>query len=501
MKSVRHPSSPCVARDQRHGRHLGFAAVALAEASLLLGCAAGPDFVSPAQPDVAQYTAQALPTSTASAATALGSSQHFSAQADTQARWWRTFGSPRLDTLIEQALAANPALASAQARLRQAEETHAAQAGSTLYPRLQAGAGAQRQQPGVAGMSLPGTQQAPAATQYNLTLGAHYRLDLSGGNRRALEALAARADHQRFEFESARLALAGSIFATAVEQARLAGQIAVTEEIAKAQEEQVMLAGERVRLGHAAPREVMALTTQLEQSRASLPALRKQHVQTVHRLAVLAGVPPAASDLPRFTLEDFVLPSDLPHVLPSALVQRRPDIRAAEALMHAANAEYGVAVASMYPQVDLSASLGTQALSAGSLFGGGSAVWALIAQLTQPLFDAGLPARKRASMAAFEAAAANYRSVVLESLREVADLLKSLEHDAQALRAYAVASEAARDALQTTRAQHRLGAASYLELLVASEQWHQTRLQVLSAQGQRLLATAALYRAIGGGLA
>lgn len=113
---------------------------------------------------------------------------------------------------------------------------------------------------------------------------------------------------------------------------------------------------------------------------------------------------------------------------------RRPDIQAAEALLHVATAEYGVAVASLYPQLDLSASLGSQTLTTGALFGGGSSVWNLMAQLTQPLLDPGLPARKRASLAALDAAAANYQGIVLDALRDVADVLRALDHDAQSQR-------------------------------------------------------------------
>lgn len=487
-----------MANGKRPRGHLRLAAGALAASFLLLGCAAGPDFVSPAAPDVTSYVAQPLTGRTVSAETALGTSQYFSADATPDARWWRAFGSSRLDALIEQALGASPTLAAAEARRRQAEEAHAAQAGSTRYPRVQGEVGAQRQRPGAGGSGLADAPQARTTTQLNATLGVQYQLDLSGGNRRALEALAARSDHRRFELEGVQLALAGSIVATAFEQARLAGQIAVTGEIIEAQQEQVNLTRERVRLGHVAPRELMALSTQLEQSRGSLPALRKQHEQAGNRLAVLAGRAPAAGGLPQFTLDDFLLPAELPYALPSELVRRRPDIRAAEALMHAANAEYGVAIASMYPQLALSASLGSQALATGSLFGGASAVWALVAQLTQPLFDAGLPAKKRASLAALDAAAANYRSVVLDSLREVADVLQSLDHDAQTLRSFAVATDAAQGSLQATHAQYRLGAASYLDLLIAYQQWQQSKLQLVSAQSQRLLTTATLYQAIGG---
>lgn len=483
-----------MASEQPH-RRMARARLAAVAAAFLAGCAAGPDFVRPAAPDVPAYTASPLPQATASADAPLGQAQRFTLTTSVDTAWWHAFGSPRLDALVDQALRASPTLAAAEARMRQAREAQAAQDGSTRYPTAQAGAGAQRQR---ASGATAATAVGGTFTQYDAGVDIRYRLDVSGGDRRALEALAARTDHRGFEFEGAQLALAGSIVATAIRQARIAGQIGVTEDILKAQEDQLTLTRERVRLGNVEYRELLPLIAQLEQLRAGLSALHKQHDETGHLLAVLAGRAPGAGGLPRFTLDDFMLPPELPYVLPSELVRRRPDIRAAEALLQAANADYGVAVASLYPRIDLSANLASQALSAGSLFGAGSAAWGLVAQLTQPLFDAGLPARKRASLAAFDAAAGNYRSVVLESLREVADVLRAVEHDAMALRSLAAAADAARRSFEAVQNRYALGVASYVELTIAYQQWQQTRLDMVSAQSQRLLDTATLYQASGG---
>jgi NodT family efflux transporter outer membrane factor (OMF) lipoprotein len=472
------------------------AVTAVILAGLLAGCAAGPDFERPAAPDVAGYTAGPLSARTVSAPTALGDAQHFSAGTSVDTQWWRSLGSSRLDALIEQALLSSPTLAAARATLRQAQETYSAQAGSTLYPKIDASVGAQgqRQNPSALGQS----GSANEFGLYNASLGVHYQLDLAGGNRRALEALAARAEYRRYELEGARLTLAANIVTTAITEARLAGQIRSTEAMLRAQDEQLHLTGERVRLGQAAPADVLPLQTQVEQTRAGLPLLRKQRQQNQHLMALLAGRAPGAGGLPTFALEEFTLPADLPLVLPSELVRRRPDIQAAEALLHAANAEYGVAVAKMYPQINISASLGSQALSAGALFGGGSAVWSLVGQLTQPLFDRGLPAQKRASLAAFDAAAANYQSVVLESFRDVADILRAVENDAETMAALAAADAAAQGSLQSVQRRYTLGAASYVELLIAQETSQQTSINLIGSQAQRLVDSAALYQAMGG---
>lgn len=470
---------------------------ALILAGLLAGCAVGPDFKRPAVPDVPGYTAAALPAQTVSAPTTLGDAQHFNADASVSAQWWQSLGSSKLDALIEQAFQASPTLASAKATLRQAQETYAAQAGSTLYPQVDADIGAQRQRMNSSSLGQAG--DAREFSQYNASIGVYYQLDLAGGNRRALEALAARADYQRYELEGARLTLAANIVTSVIIQARLAGQIQSTEAILRGQDEQLHLTRERVRLGQAAPDEALTLQTQVEQTRAGLPALRKQLQQNEHLLAVLAGRAPGAGGLPTFTLEELTLPADLPLVLPSELVRRRPDIQAAEALLHAANAEYGVAIANLYPQFNISASLGSQALSTGALFGGGSAVWGLIGQLTQPLFNPGLPAEKRASLAALDAAAANYQSVVLEALRDVADVLRALDNDAQTLAALASADSAAQASLESMQRQYALGVASYVQLLIAQEQAQQNRIDLIAAQAQRLVDSTALYQAMGGG--
>lgn len=472
------------------------ALTALILGGLLAGCAVGPDFKRPAAPDLANYTAASLPPQTAAASTTLGGTQHFRAGADMSTQWWHSLGSPKLDALIEQAFQASPTLASAQATMRQAQEIYAAQAGSTLYPQVDAGIGAQRQRTNPSALGQVG--DAREFSLYNASAGVRYRLDLAGGNRRALEALAARAEYRRYELEGARLSLAANIVATAINQARLAGQIQATEAILRAQDEQMRITRERVRLGQAAPDDVLALQTQVEQTRAGLPLLSKQLQQSEHLLAVLTGRAPGTGGLPAFTLEEFTLPSDLPLVLPSELVRRRPDIRAAEALLHAASAEYGVAVAKLYPQLNISASLGSQALTTGALFGSGSVVWSLVGQLTQPLFNPGLPAEKRASLAAFDAAAANYQSVVLESLRNVADILRAVENDAQTLAALAAADSASQSSLQSVRRQYTLGAASYVQLLIAQQQAQQTRLNLVAAQAQRLVDSTALYQALSG---
>ncbi|MBL0170469.1 MAG: efflux transporter outer membrane subunit [Gemmatimonadaceae bacterium] len=469
---------------------------ALVVMTMLTGCASGPAFVPPTAPTGSAYSAIPLSARTDSALGALGGSQRFVEGVNADAAWWRELRSPKLDTLIAQALIASPSLDAAEATLRQAQERYAAQSGNSHYPQVDAGFGAQRQR---FNPSALGQDAEPREfSLFSATVGVRYRLDLAGGNRRALEALAARADYQQFQVEGARLTLSASIAGTAVRQAQLSALVDAMEAMLRIEDDQLAITRERLRLGAASDDEVLALQLQREQSRAAIPQQRTLQQQSRHLLATLVGRAPSDGSVPRFEMAEFTLPVTVPVTVPSELVRRRPDIRAAEALMRAANAEYGSAVAKSYPQFNLSGTLGSQALTAGALFGSGSALWSLVAQLTQPLFNPGLSADKRGALAAFDAAAANYQNVVLGALRNVADQLRALDSDAQALSAWASADAAARAALESVQRQYSLGSASYLQVLTMQHQAQQTQAPLIAARAQRLVDTIALYQALGG---
>lgn len=492
---IKHRSTSSIFQFTRHRRTRLVLSLALVG---LAGCAVGPDFVSPLAPTVEQFTATPTIQQTVSAPVALGQAQSIVSGAIVEAQWWKAFQSEELNALVERAYKTSPTLASAQAKLREAQELLAAYSGSAQLPQVVGSAGVQRQQTSPSSQGLTGENRQ--FSLYNASVGVFYNLDVAGGIARKVEALSARVDLRQYELRAAELTLAGNIVNTAVTRAKLASQFEATTQILRAQDEQLRLANQRVRLGHASPDEALSLKAQAEQTRSQLPALQKQIQQADHLLAVLAGQAPGAGGMPDFTLSDFSLPSELPLVIPSELVRQRPDIAASEALMKAANAEYGVALSRMYPQLTISASTGTQALTTGALFGPGSAVWALLGQLTQPLFNAGLPAESRAALAAFDASAANYQQVVLQALREVADSLRAIENDAQGLASIAAADAAALASVRSTQRRFDLGAASSLELLVVQQQAEQIRIQRVAAQAQRLSDSVALYLAVGGGL-
>ncbi|MBL0210821.1 MAG: efflux transporter outer membrane subunit [Holophagaceae bacterium] len=477
-------------------RNVAFPFLGFVLAGLLAGCAAGPDFKRPVASQVSRYTTGPLPGQTLSSPGILGNEQRL-VSAQVPDEWWKEFRSTKLNGLIELAFQASPTLSSAQATLRQAEQNYAAQSRSTQLPQVNAKLGGQRQRTNGSAMGLPDGERT--FDSYNASIVVGYDLDLAGGLRRGLEALAAQVDYQSFQLEGARLNLAASIALAAISQAQLTAQIEASKDILRAQQEQLEITRKRVAAGAASEYEILALQTQVEQTRAGIPAMRNRLEQTHHLLAVLAGQPPSAMDVPNFTLVDFSLPADLPLSVPSELVRRRPDIRASEALLHAATAQYGVAIAKLYPQLTLTANLGSQALTTASLFGPGSLIWSLGSQLTQPLFNPGLRSNARAAEAGLDAAGANYKQTVLQALRNVADILRTIESDAQAQASLVAASQSAEQSLRLVQQQLALGAASYLQILQAQQQAQQVRINVLAIQAQRLGNTVALYQAMGGG--
>lgn len=326
----------------------------------LAGCAAvGPDFKAPAAPAVATYNAQAAKQTTAAAQERLGAAQNFVAGQLVPDAWWQTFHSAKLDALVNDALTASPSLAAAQATLRQAQQTYAAQAGATRYPVVSAKLGAQRQKSNNSGIGMAGGERI--YDLYNAGVNVTYNLDLFGGNQRNLEAYAAQADYQRYQMQGARLTLAANVVTTAMLQAQYHAQIVATETVIAAQQQQFDIAQQRYQMGAIAQGDVLSLQTLVAQTRATLPALQTRWAQTQTLLATLVGKTPAEAQLPQFTMADFNLPTELPVVVPSELVRQRPDILAAESLFHSASAQYGVAIASAYPQINLSANLGSQA--------------------------------------------------------------------------------------------------------------------------------------------
>jgi len=465
----------------------------------LSACTVGPDFRRPEAPSVSGYTSTVLPRETATASVSGGAAQYFAAGREISAQWWQLFNNPAMDQMIRQAFADSPTPAAAQATLRRAREDLRARSGTEYFPQADASLSASRQK--VSGTAT-GQPSTPALTYglFNASVSVSYTLDIFGGGRREMEALQSQVDYQRYQLEAAYLTLSANIVTTAVQEASLRSQVKATEEIIVLSEKLLELAKRHNQLGGISRSEVLTQQAQAAQFRANLPPLKKELARTRNQLAVYVGTFPGEAHLPEFSLDQLNLPQELPISLPSSLVRQRPDIRAAEALLHAASAQVGVATANLYPQITLTGSLGSQAATLSNLMSNGTSVWSLGAGLLQPVFRGGeLAAKRRAAIADYDEAAARYRETVLGAFQNVADVLEALDADAAGLAAQVEAERAARGTLELARRQFELGAGNYLLLLDAQRQDQQARINLAQARAARFADTAALFQSLGGG--
>ena len=458
----------------------------------------GPNFREPDAPTAPRYTEADLPGATASAPGPAGSTQRFAPGQDLPAQWWTLFHSDPLDQLVRQAIADSPNLTAAEAALRVARENLAAQTGALLYPQVDGTLGASRQKITGASLGQPGAG-ATIFNLYNASVNVSYALDVAGRNRRELEALQSLVDYQEYQLAGAHLALTSNVVTAAIREASLRAQIDSTREIIDSQNKSLDLVRRQFELGAVGRLNLVAQQAQAAQTEALLPPLERELAQTRHQLAALAGRVPSDGGIPTFDLAALTLPQDLPLSLPSALARQRPDVRAAEALLHQASAQIGVATANQYPQINLTGSFGAQATDLHNLFAGPS-IWSIGAGLLQPLFHAGELEHKRlAAVAAYDQAAAQYRETVLLAFQNVADALRALEADARTLKAQSDAEALARQTLDLTQRQFQLGATNYIALLDAQRQFNQARFLLVQAQANRYADTAALFQALGGG--
>jgi len=474
------------------------AIVAVTAALALSACAVGPDFKVPEPPPVNCFTPEPQPAATASSGGGAGSqAQRFVRGRDIPGEWWKVFHNKDLDGLIVQALEANPSLQAAQASLWQAKENLYAATGK-LLPTVDANASATRQQFSPA--EFGGSGPPFIFNLFQSTVNVAYAPDVWGGTRRQIEATAATAAYQRFQLEATYLTLTANVVTAVVQEASLRGQIVATREIIKAETDQLSLVRQQFEVGAATRTDVLTQESEVATTQATLPPLQKQLEQQQHVLLALTGRFPDVRLRDRVTLASLHLPRDLPLTLPSQLVQQRPDVRSAEAQLHQASAQIGVAVAARLPQFNLTANYGSNAATVASLFTPNTIIWSVAASGTQPIFHGfTLLHQERAARAAYDVAEAQYRNTVLTAFQNVADALRALQLDAATLRAQTEALRAASDTLNLARGQYRLGAIAYVTLLNSQRSYAQARLAVVSAQAARFADTAALFQALGGG--
>ncbi|GGA48532.1 efflux transporter outer membrane subunit [Dyella nitratireducens] len=473
--------------------------VLVAGASLALGaCAVGPNYHRPAPPAAQGYMEEGTPSATASAPGADGKAQHFKTDMDIPGQWWTLFQSQPLNGLIDDALKHNPDVAATQEALRQAMEDVRAQRGQ-YFPQVSAGIDPTRQKTG----QVLSSALTSNSTLYNLTtaqLSISYVPDLWGANRRQVESLVAQADAQRFQLEATYLTLTSNLVNAAVQEAALRAQIDATQDMIDSQSRILETSKKQLDIGDASDNDVAAQEATLEQTRAGLPPLRKQLAQQRDVLAVLTGRTPDQDVAAHFTLDSLQLPQDLPLTLPARLVEQRPDVRMADAQLHAACAQIGVAFAARLPNINVTANWGSATDQMHTLFGSGTGFWNIGAAVTAPLFDGGtLRHKQRAAEAAYKQAAEQYRSTVLSALQNVADTLHALQSDADAMAASARAERAAARSFDIAQKQYAAGDISMVALLNAQVTYRQAQLNLIQARAARYADTVALFQALGGG--
>ncbi len=459
---------------------------------VLAGCAAvGPDFKTPAPPPATGYAmAGDAPSPQASVGDRLA------------ADWWGLFRSAELDQTVRQAIDGNRTLEAARANLAQARNAVQAQ-----EPRLKLDANASAAEDRVNltsfGFSqLPGPDgpialSNPTFQIYSFGLSGSYDFDLFGGRRRERESLLARAEAQGFQTDAAYLTLTAQVVGQAIDIASLSAQIAAGEEIVNSDQQNLDLVTKSYKLGGGTRLDVATVQTELAGDRGTVTPLRQQLAVARHALALLVGQAPAQWTPPDFTLDSLAPPATLPVELPSELVRDRPDIRAAEARLHAATAEIGVAQADLYPKLTLTGSITQGALHPQDLFGYGATGFFLGPGVTVPIFHQGeLKAKKRMAEDAARAALATYQQTVLQAFVQVGDSLQAIAHDDQVIADATSALNSGADSLNLEHLRFRDGKTGLLPVLDAQRSYARARMTLVRARAQKLRDAAALLYAV-----
>jgi len=474
--------------------HLAATASALA----LSACATvGPNFKAPDAPKGAAAAGYAMAGDVAAPGVQL------TPEARVAGPWWQAFGSPELDAAMREALAANPTVAEANANLAKAQAQLTATRGAQS-PQVSASGNAQRERINTQAFGFTGFP-SPTINLYSIGAAVSYDLDLFGGKRRATEADQARVDQAAHEADAAYLTLTGDVAVQAMRIAGLRAQIAAVQQIIEADRENIRMVRKAQAAGGEARSALSIGVGQLAEDEAMLPPLQRDLDAARHQMALLVGKSPAEWTAPDFDLAKFDGSAVAPVSLPSALVRRRPDILAAEAELHAATAEIGVAVANQYPNISLSANLTQSAIKPGDLFNYAASGWSVLGGFTAPIFNGGtLKAERRVAEAEANAAMARYQQTVLRAFVQVSDVLSALGADQASIeslkRANAAADVSARDA-QTA---YRLGGGTLLQVVDSQRTVSRARRALVEAQAQRYedlvqlyAATAADWRAAG----
>jgi NodT family efflux transporter outer membrane factor (OMF) lipoprotein len=452
---------------------------------LLAGCSVGPDYHRPvAATPVAFKELAGWKIATPRAELPKGA-------------WWSVYNDPLLDRLERRVVIDNQTVKASEAAYRQAAAlVREAQAG--FFPTLSLIPDISRSKQSTGGFSTSAGRLGKPFTEYSAQGSASWEVDLWGRIRRQVESEQASAEVSAADLANATLsaqaALAGDYF-----NLRYQDSLAqlLTDTVAQYRRA-LTIAQNQYNAGTTSRADVVTAEAQLKSAQAQLAGVGVLRAQYEHAIAVLAGIPPAALSIPPAPLTAAV--PIIPPGLPSELLERRPDIAAAERMMAAQNAQIGVAVAAYYPAVTLTGSGGFLGSPLAPLFTAANAAWSLGASASETLLDGGLrTATVAAARAGYEQAVANYRQTVLAAFQQVEDALSNLRILEQQAAAEAAAVEAARRAVEVTLNEYRAGTVSYSSVITEQTQLLSEQQRALAVQQSRMLASVALIQALGGG--
>jgi multidrug efflux system outer membrane protein len=446
------------------------------------GCAIGPDYARPVVTEPAAFRGQA----TAEAASF----------ADRP--WWEAFEDRALQALIEEALRQNHDVRIAAARVQQARALVGV-ARSDLFPSLDYRTGAARSKVSPGLLGAPGGALPEPGNFYSAAMFLSWEVDIWGRVRRLNEAALSNLLATEEGRRGVWLTLVGDLGQAYFELLALDVRLQIARNSEAAYQRTYDLFLDRFNLGVASKLETARALGALGDAQANIPLLESDIVAKENQISVLLGKPPGPIARGRPMYAQFIAPS-VPAGLPSALLERRPDLRQAEQRLVSANARIGVAKAEFFPKFDITALFGTASPEVTALTSGATTIWAVAGALSGPLFNAGRTlGTYRASIAQWDEARLEYEQAVLVALREVSDALTALGklNDAETGQRRAVT--ALEEAVEHATARYRQGLANYFEVLEAQQQLYPAQNTLASIRRNRLLAYVQLYRALGGG--
>lgn len=413
-------------------------------------------------------------------------------------KWWEIYNDPDLNALEEQVTLSNQNILAAEAQYREARDAvRIARAG--LFPTVSGNVGIVNSKTSGTLVNNRVAAFVPGVrTDYNLPLSLSYQADIWGSIRRTVRQSAETAQVSAAQLENARLTFHAEL---ALDYFQLRGADSAQELLettVKSYQDYLELTQNRVKAGVASGSDVAQAQAQLETARAQLIDLGVARAQFEHAIAILIGKPPSELSIVRAAVKSE--PPPIPVGVPSTLLERRPDIAAAERQMAATNEQIGIAKAAFFPALTLSATAGLESSSFVNWFTWPSRLWSVGPQMAETLFDAG---RRRAqasqAQAAFDVTVANYRQTVLTGFQQVEDNLAALRVLADEARAEQAAVKAAEDALQISTYQYKAGTVSYLQVITSQEIALQDERTAVDILTRRMVASVALVEALGGG--